>query len=129
MKKEIIEFTRLGMAIRYNASEWIPGEKFTTMKTAKGDSRVSRFVITKDVTKVFFLITHNGFGKRVLIKELKNEKMGGIGHKVTKITMRTGLITTTTLDKKIFKITIAGQSGERVVKIESKLIPIIGLRS
>jgi len=92
---EIILATKKGQAIRFREKEIRPMGRQAAgikgIKLKKDDEVVGMEVIKKGTSKGNLLIlTENGFGKRVEIREFKAQKRGGMGIRCTKVSQKTG---------------------------------------
>jgi len=92
---EIILATKKGQAIRFKEKEIRPMGRQAAgirgIKLKKDDEVVGMEIIKKGTSKGNLLIlTENGFGKRVEIREFKAQKRGGMGIRGTKVSQKTG---------------------------------------
>lgn len=93
---DIILARKTGRVIRFNEEEVRPmgrvsrGVKGLKMKK---DGEVKEMVVVKSAKTILFL-TENGYGKRVRIKDIRNQKRGGMGLKAIPAEGRNGPLLT-----------------------------------
>ncbi|MGB9743271.1 MAG: DNA gyrase subunit A [Minisyncoccales bacterium] len=92
---EIILVTRNGQAIRFKEKDIRPLGRTAAgikgLRLAAGDALAGMEVITQN-SQYLLLVTENGFGKRVALKEYKCQKRGGAGVKTLKINPKVGRV-------------------------------------
>ena len=124
---EVILTTKKGQVIRFKEKEVREMGRqaggIRGIKLRKDDEVVGMEVIKKGISKGSLLfLTENGFGKRVEIKEFKNQKRGGIGIKGAKISQKTGeLVEIKFLEEETDLICISRKG--KVFKTKISLIP------
>jgi DNA gyrase subunit A len=126
---EIILFTRKGKSILFKEKDLREMSRMAigvrAMKLAK-DDEISAIEIISNNTKdsQILLITENGFGKRVKIKDFRLQKRGGSGIKAINIKEKTGyLVFAKVLDKEEKEVFVISKDGQ-VIKIDLNTIPV-----
>jgi DNA gyrase subunit A len=126
---EIILFTRKGKSILFKEKDLREMSRMAigvrAMKLAK-DDEISAIEIISNNNKdsQILLITENGFGKRVKIKDFRLQKRGGSGIKAINIKEKTGyLVFAKVLDKEEKEVFVISKDGQ-VIKIDLNTIPV-----
>jgi len=92
---EIILVTKNGQAIRFKEKDIRPMGRTATgikgLRLAAGDALIGLEVV-KPNSQSLLLVTENGFGKRVALKEYKCQRRGGAGIRTLKINPKVGRV-------------------------------------
>jgi len=92
---EIILVTKNGQAIRFKEKDIRPMGRTATgikgLRLAAGDALIGLEVV-KPNSQSLLLVTENGFGKRVALKEYKCQRRGGAGIRTLKINPKVGQV-------------------------------------
>jgi len=126
-EEEIILATKFGQVIRFKEKEIREMGRQAVgvkgVKLRKDDEVVGMEVIKKENSKGSLLVlTENGFGKRIEIKEFKPQKRGGMGIRTIKISQKTGnLIEIKFLSQETDLICISKKG--KILKTKISLIP------
>jgi DNA gyrase subunit A len=125
---EIILFTRKGKSILFKEKDLREMSRMAigvrAMKLAKDDEISAIEIISNNKDSQILLITENGFGKRVKIKDFRLQKRGGSGIKAINIKEKTGyLVFAKVLDKEEKEVFVISKDGQ-VIKIDLNTIPV-----
>ena len=92
---EVILVTKNGQAIRFKEKDIRPMGRTATgikgLRLAAGDALIGLEVV-KPNSQSLLLVTENGFGKRVALKEYKCQRRGGAGIRTLKINPKVGRV-------------------------------------
>lgn len=130
-KDEVMIISRRGQAIRF-AEKDIRAMGRTaagvmSMRLKKDDEVIAMHVVETGTAKdrQILVVTENGFGKRTLIKDYRQQRRGGSGIKTAKITSKTGVIVNTAiLDTATVDATDVLIISEKGVVIRVAALPI-----
>lgn len=117
---EIAHITRNGQVIVYNESEVrsmgrsAAGVRGINLK--KDDIVIETAVLNNDSQSIC-VISQNGIGKRVLLKEFRNQHRGGSGIRIAKLTDKTGRLAAGAVITEKDKDLIISSDGGQVIRI------------
>jgi len=117
---EIVQITKNGQVIVYNEAEVrsmgrnAAGVRGINLK--KGDEVIETAVLSAS-SQAVCVLSENGIGKKVEVKEFRNQHRGGSGIRIAKLTPKTGvLVAGAVLDENSIDMIIATHSGQ-VIRI------------
>lgn len=117
---EIAQITRNGQVITYNETEVRPmGRSAAGVRgiNLKNDDVVIETAVLSNSAEAVCVLSQKGIGKKVDIKEFRNQHRGGSGVRVAKLTDKTGkLAAGSVIDDQASDLIIASQSGQ-VIRI------------
>lgn len=117
---EIVQITQNAQVIMYGEEEVrVMGRSAAGvrgMKLKAGDTIIDTTVLSEK-SEAVCVISENGIGKKVSVKEFRNQHRGGSGVRIAKLTPKTGLLVTgTVIEEGAQDLIIATTSGQ-VIRI------------
>lgn len=117
---EIAQITKNGQVIVYNESQARAmgrGASGVRGMRLKGDDEIIETTVLTDETEAICVISKNGVGKKVDVKEFRNQHRGGSGIRIAKLNSKTGLLAGgTVITKQSRDLIIVSDSGQ-VIRI------------
>ncbi|HSX41938.1 MAG TPA: DNA gyrase subunit A [Candidatus Saccharimonadales bacterium] len=117
---EIAQITRGGQVIMYNENDVRPmGRSAAGVRgiNLKGNDEVIETAVLAESAQAVCVLSEKGIGKKVDIKEFRNQHRGGSGIRIAKLTDKTGKLTAgEVLDAAAHDLVIATTSGQ-VIRI------------
>ena len=117
---EIAQITKEGQVILYNESEArVMGRGASGVRgmRLRGDDEIIETTVLTGETEAICVISRNGIGKKVDVKEFRNQHRGGSGIRIAKLTPKTGLLAGgAVIDKNSKDLIIVSDSGQ-VIRI------------
>ncbi|MEK7171023.1 MAG: DNA gyrase C-terminal beta-propeller domain-containing protein [Patescibacteria group bacterium] len=117
---EIAQMTKNGQVILYNESEArAMGRSAAGVRgmRLKGDDQIIETTVLTGESEAICVISKNGIGKKVDVKEFRNQHRGGSGIRIAKLTPKTGLLAGgTVITKQSRDLIIVSDSGQ-VIRI------------
>ncbi len=119
-KDEIAQMTKNGQVILYNESEArAMGRSASGVRgmRLKGDDEIIETTVLAEGSEAICVISKNGIGKKVDVREFRNQHRGGSGIRIAKLTPKTGLLAGgTVINKQSKDLIIVSDSGQ-VIRI------------
>ncbi|OGD61518.1 DNA gyrase subunit A [Candidatus Berkelbacteria bacterium RIFCSPLOWO2_01_FULL_50_28] len=122
---EIAQITRNAQVIVYNESEARPmGRSAGGVRgiRLKGNDKVIETEVIAETSEAICVISQNGVGKKVSMKEFRNQRRGGSGIRIAKLNTKTGeLASSVVLDSEATDIVIATTGGQ-IIRISASSV-------
>lgn len=119
-ENEIAQMTKNGQVIVYNESQArVMGRSAGGVRgmRLKGDDEVIETAVISGETEAIAVISRNGIGKKVDVKEFRNQNRGGSGIRIAKLNPKTGdLAGGVVIEKSAQDLIIVSESGQ-VIRI------------
>lgn len=117
---EIAQITRNGQVIVYNESEVRAmgrGAAGVRGINLKGGDTVIETAVLSDLARYVCVVSQKGIGKRVNVKEFRNQHRGGSGIRIAKLTPKTGVLAAGQVINEDAKELIITTIGGQVLRI------------
>lgn len=122
---EIAQMTRNGQVIMYNESEARSmGRSAAGVRgiNLKGGDEVIETVVLGPDAEAICVISEKGLGKRVSVKEFRNQHRGGSGIRIAKLAERTGRLVSGAVITNSARDMIISTTGGQIIRISVKSI-------
>ncbi len=126
--KQVMLFTRAGMAVRFDQSKVRPvgrvarGVRGATLR-GEGDYIVSCEVVSEDDSVL--IVCENGFGKRSAVSDFRQTNRGGVGVRSIIVSERNGMVVSAIAVTDNDSVLIMSQAGQ-TVRISMRDVRVMG---